>query len=75
VRRLRVAASGRLSLPSPAPQVLLPLDADLRLDGWGPTGMIVPRGACALVPASLSPMLAPVSSGPVTVLWSQPNAF
>ncbi len=73
VRRLRVSRPGRLSLSSPAPQVLLPLDADLHLDGWGPTGMIVPQGRCALVPACLSPSLEPVGSTPVTVLWSRPK--
>jgi mannose-6-phosphate isomerase class I len=75
VRRLSINSAGRLSLPSPAPQVLLPLDADLRLDGWGPTEMIVPRGACVLVPASLSPQLGPLGQESVTVLWAQPNAF
>jgi mannose-6-phosphate isomerase len=73
VRRLQVRAPGRLSLGAPVPQVLLPLDADLRLDGWGQTAMIVPQGRCALVPASLNPTLGPVGGGAVTVLWSRPK--
>ena len=72
VRRLTVRNAGRLSLPSPVPQVLLALDGDLRLDGWGPSAMIVPQGRCAVVPACLSPTLAPVFKA-VTVLWSQPK--
>jgi mannose-6-phosphate isomerase len=73
-RRLTLKAPGRLSLPGPVPQVLLPLDGDLRLDGWGPTAMIVPQGRCALVPACLSPTLGPAQTGAsVTVLWSRPK--
>ncbi len=73
VRRLKVRAPGRLSPGAPAPQVLMPLDTDLRLDGWGQKAMIVPRGRCALVPASLDPTLGPVGSDAVTVLWSRPK--
>jgi mannose-6-phosphate isomerase len=72
-RRLSVRAPGRLSLPGPVPQVLLPLDGDLRLDGWGPTAMIVPQGRCALVPACLNPTLGPAGTAAVTVLWSRPK--
>ena len=73
VRRLQVRAPGRLSLGAPVPQVLLPLDGDLRLDGWGQTAMIVPQGRCALVPASLNPTLGPAGGGAVAVLWSRPK--
>jgi mannose-6-phosphate isomerase len=73
VRRLTLRGPGRLSLPGPVPQVLLPLDAELRLDGWGSTAMIVPQGRCALVPASLSPTLGPAGNAPVTLLWSRPK--
>ena len=73
VRRLQVRAAGRLSLASPVPQVLLPLDGDLRLDGWGQKAMIVPQGRCALVPACLNPTMGPGAASPVTVLWSRPR--
>jgi mannose-6-phosphate isomerase len=72
VRRLTLKGPGRLNLPAPAPQVLLPLSSAVRLDGWDATGMIVPAGRCALIPASLQPTLSPVD-GPATLLWSQPR--